>query len=43
MFEFLSANIGTIIVFVISYIYKHRFFEFKEKIERINNFVDAVG
>lgn len=32
-----------IIVFVISYINKYHFFEFKEKIERINNFFDAVG
>lgn len=37
------ALLTAIIVFVISYINKHRFFEFKEKIERINNFFDAVG
>lgn len=37
------AAATAIIVFIISYINKNRFFEFKEKIEKVNNFFDAVG
>ncbi len=37
------ALLTAIIVFIISYINKHRFFEFKEKIEKINNLFDAIG
>ena len=37
------ALLTAIVVFIISYINKQHFFEFKEKIERTNNFFDAVG
>ena len=37
------ALLTAIIVFIISYINKQHFFEFKEKIEKINNLFDAIG
>lgn len=37
------ALLTSIIVFIISYINKQHFFEFKEKIEKINNLFDAIG
>lgn len=39
----LIAVVVSIVVFVISYINRHKFTEFKKKIEHINNFFDAVG
>lgn len=39
----LIAAAVSIVVFIISYINRHKFTEFKKKIEHINNFFDAVG
>ncbi len=40
---FLGAMITSIVVFIIAYINRKRFNVFREKIEYINNFFDAIG
>ncbi len=40
---FLFALTVSVLVFIISYIYKKSFNSFKIKIERVNNFFDAIG
>ena len=39
----LIAVVVSVVVFIISYINRHKFTEFKKKIEHINNFFDAMG